>query len=70
MLLLNFLLGKISHKWKDNLVANIHFMKTIYDNVELCGIGLMHKEKKRFEMKAKLIIIPFLCIFFLKKFHR
>lgn len=64
MLLLNFLLRKISHKWKDNLVANIHFMKTIYDNVELCGIGLMHKEKKRFEMKPKLIIIHFLCIFF------
>lgn len=63
MLLLKFLLGKISHKWKDNLVANIHFMKTIYENVELCGIGLMHKQKKRFEMKPKLIIIPFLCIF-------
>ena len=46
MLLLKFLLEKISHKWKDNLVANIHFMKTIYGNVELCGIGLMHKEKK------------------------
>lgn len=64
MLLLNFLLGKISHKWKDNLVANIHFMKTIYDNVELCGIGLMHKEKKKISNETKMNYYSFFMYFF------
>lgn len=47
MLVLTRLVGKISSRWKNNLLATINFMKTIYDNVELCGIGLMQKEKKK-----------------------